>query len=149
MRKTTTVVFSLVALALPSANAWAAAQTTVAKTTVKKKVAVATKSFTGLAVETNQWGPMQVTIVVKKTTTTNLTTRKKTVARKMTSVTVPVYPNHTDRSIFINQQALPMLVQEALQAQSAHIYVISGATNSSDAFAQSLQSAILVERAWK
>lgn len=147
MRKTTTVVLSLVALALPSANAWAAAQTTVAKTTVKKKVTVATKSFTGLAADANQWGPMQVTIVVKKTTTTIGT--KKTVKRRITSIKVPVSPNHTARSIFINQQALPMLVQEALQAQSAHIYVISGATNSSDAFAQSLQSAILVERAWK
>ena len=88
-----------------------------------------------------------MTIVVKKTTTTIGT--KKTVKKRITSITVPVSPNHTDRSVFINQQALPMLIQEALQAQSAHIYVISGATNSSDAFGQSLQSAILMERAWK
>ena len=146
MRKTTTVVLSLVALALPSANAWAAAQTTVAKTTVKKKVSVATKSFTGTAAEADRWGPLQVTIVVKKTTTAIGT--KKTIKRRITSITVPVSPNHTDRSIFINQQALPTLVQEALQAQSAHIYIVSGATNSSDAFAQSLQSAILMEKAW-
>ena len=32
---------------------------------------------------------------------------------------MPVYPNHTDRSVFINQQALPYLIQETLQAQSA------------------------------
>jgi len=87
-----------------------------------------------------------VTIVVKKTTTT--IGAKKTVKRKITSITVPVSPNHTDRSVFINEQALPTLVQEALQAQSAHIYIVSGATNSSDAFAQSLQSAILMEKAW-
>jgi uncharacterized protein with FMN-binding domain len=146
MRKTTTIGVSLLALGLPSANAWAAAQTTVAKTTVKKKVVVATKSFTGTAVEADRWGPLQVTIVVKKTTTTIGT--KKTVKRRITSIKVPVSPDHTDRSVFINQQALPTLVQEALQAQSAHIFIVSGATNSSDAFAQSLQSAILMEKAW-
>ena len=146
MRKTAIAAFSLVALALPSANAWAAAQASTAKTTVKKKVVVATKSFTGTAAQADRWGPLQVTIVVKKTTTTIGT--KKTVKRRITSITVPVSPNHTDRSIFINEQALPTLIQEALQAQSAHIYVVSGATNSSDAFAQSLQSAILVEKAW-
>ncbi len=56
---------------------------------------------------------------------------------------MPVYPNHTDRSVFINQQALPMLVQEVLAAQfTGSINMISGATNTSDAFIQSLQSAL-------
>ena len=146
MRKATTIGLGVVALALPSANAFAAAKATTADTTVKKKVTVATKSFTGTAADADRWGPLQVTIVVKKTTTVVGT--KKSVKRKITSIKVPVSPNHTDRSIFINQQALPTLVQEALQAQSAHIYVVSGATNSSDAFAQSLQSAILMEKAW-
>lgn len=146
MRKTTTIGLGVVALALPSANAFAAAKASVANTTVKKKVIVATKSFTGAAADADRWGPLQVTIVVKKTTTVVGT--KKTVKKKITSIKVPVSPNHTDRSIFINEQALPTLVQEALQAQSAHIYVVSGATNSSDAFAQSLQSAILTEQAW-
>lgn len=143
MRKTTTVVFSLVALALPSANAWAAAQTTVAKTTVKKKVAVATKSFTGLAVATNQWGPMQVTIVVKKTTTTIGT--KKIVKRRITSIKVPVSPHHTSRSIFINQQAVPLLTNEVLTMTqfNPNIELVGGATATSYAFAQSLQAAIL------
>lgn len=146
MRKTTTIGLGVVALALPSANAFAAAKASVANTTVKKKVIVATRSFTGAAADADRWGPLQVTIVVKKTTTVVGT--KKTVKKKITSIKVPVSPNHTDRSIFINEQALPTLVQEALQAQSAHIYVVSGATNSSDAFAQSLQSAILTEQAW-
>jgi uncharacterized protein with FMN-binding domain len=56
---------------------------------------------------------------------------------------MPVYPNHTDRSIFINQQALPHLKQEVLQAQSANVQLISGATDTSYAFVQSLQAAIL------
>jgi len=146
MRKITLVVISTVALAVPSADAWAAARQTVAKTVVKKKVVVATKSFPGDAANADRWGPLQVTIVVRKTTTT--IGAKKTVARKITNVTVPLSPNHTDRSIYINQQALPYLIQETLKAQSSRIYVVSGATNSSDAFAQSLQSAILHAKAW-
>jgi uncharacterized protein with FMN-binding domain len=146
MRKSVTVVLSVLALALPSADAWAAAHQSLANTTVKKKVTVATKSFAGSAGQADRWGDVQVTIVVKKTTTVVGT--KKTVKRKMTAVKVPVYPNHTDRSVFINQQALPMLVREALQAQSTRINLVSGATDTSYAFAQSLQSAILQAKAW-
>ena len=62
---------------------------------------------------------------------------------------MPVYPNHTDRSIFINQQALPILIQETIQAQLAGtIDMVSGATDTSDGFEQSLQSAILKAKAW-
>jgi uncharacterized protein with FMN-binding domain len=65
------------------------------------------------------------------------------VTRRMTAVSVPIYPNHTDRSVYINQNALPILKAEALRAQSAGINMVSGATDSSDAFAQSLQAAIV------
>ena len=144
MRRATAAVLGTAALALPSANAWAAAQ----KATSNTKVVIATRSFTGTAVQADRWGELQVTIVVKKTTTINLTTKKKTVKRKITAVRVPVYPNHTDRSVFINQQALPTLVQETIQAHSARIDLVSGATDTSDAFDQSLQSAILKAKAW-
>lgn len=147
MRKSILVGLTTLALAVPSVDAWAASQQTVAKTAVKKKVAVATKSFTGPAAQASEWGQIQVTIVVKKTTTTVGT--KKTVAKKITAVKVPVYPNHTNRSVFINQQALPYLVQETLQAQSSGINMVSGASDTSDAFIQSLQSAILTAKAWK
>ena len=146
MRKSILLVLSTVALAVPSVDAWAASRQTVSKTAVKKKVVVATKSFTGAAAQADRWGSVQVTIVVRKTTTTVGT--KKTVARKITKVTVPLYPNHTDRSVYINQQALPYLVQETLKAQSSKIYAVSGATNTSYAFAQSLQAAIVHGKAW-
>jgi uncharacterized protein with FMN-binding domain len=146
VRKSVTVVLSALALAVPSVDAWAAAHQSVAKTVLKKKVSIAKKSFTGSAAQVDRWGELQVTIVVKKTTTT--VGKKKTVARKMTAVNVPVYPNHTDRSVFINQQALPMLVREALQAQSTRINLVSGATDTSYGFAQSLQAAILAAKAW-
>ena len=64
-------------------------------------------------------------------------------AKKLTGLSVPTYPNHTDRSVYINQNALPILKSEALQSQSASINLVSGATDTSYAFAQSLQAAIL------
>jgi uncharacterized protein with FMN-binding domain len=146
MRKLLTTALAVTALAAPNVNA-VAATVKSAKTTPKKKVVAVTRSFTGTAGSADRWGDVIVTITVKKTTTTNLTTKKKTVARAITKVTVPESPNHTDRSIFINQQALPILVQETLTAQSTRIDYVSGATNSSDGFVQSLQSAILKAKA--
>jgi len=46
------------------------------------------------------------------------------------------------RSGFISQQVEPMLRSEVLSAQSAQINLISGATYTSDAYAQSLQAAL-------
>jgi uncharacterized protein with FMN-binding domain len=143
MRRLIASVFGATALALPTVNAWAAPAVAA-----KTRVVTATKSFSGATASVDRWGEMQVTVVVKKTTTTNLTTKKKTVKRKIVSVKVPVYPNHTDRSVFINQQALPILIQETTQAQSASINMVSGATDTSYGFAQSLQSALLKAKAW-
>jgi uncharacterized protein with FMN-binding domain len=146
MRKTSAAVLGAAALALPNVNAWAAAK--AAKTNPKTKVVSASRSFTGAVATADRWGNLQVTIVVKKTATTNLKTKKKTVTKKITAAKVPVSPDHTDRSIFINEQALPMLIQETIQAQSSAVNLVSGATDSSYAFQQSLQSAILKARAW-
>lgn len=46
------------------------------------------------------------------------------------------------RSQFISEQAEPILRQEVLQVQSARIDLLSGATYTSEAYAQSLQSAL-------
>ena len=135
MRKFITVMLTVLVLALPVADAWA----TTKAATAKKKVV--TRKFSGSVATVDRWGTLQVTIVVRKTTITTGTHKK--VTRKITSVAVPTYPNHTDRSVFINQNALPMLRAEALSAQSANIDLVSGATDTSDAFVQSLQAAIL------
>jgi uncharacterized protein with FMN-binding domain len=141
MRKQLAAVASTATIAIPVGNAIAASKPTLATVTPKKKVVTLTKTVSGTAYEADRWGPLQVTVVVKKTTTTVGT--KKTVARKITAVRVPVYPNHTDRSVFINQQALPMLEHEALTAQfTGSIQMISGASDTSDAFIQSLQGAL-------
>ena len=60
---------------------------------------------------------------------------------KITDVTALQMPTH-GRSGFISQSAAPILQGEALAAQSANIDTVSGATYTSDAYAQSLQSAI-------
>ena len=51
-------------------------------------------------------------------------------------------PFDRERSQYISQQAEPYLRQEALQAQSAQIDLVSGATYTSYSYAQSLQSAL-------
>jgi uncharacterized protein with FMN-binding domain len=61
---------------------------------------------------------------------------------RITDVQAVQLPYDRQRSAYISQVAGPMLHDEALQAQSAQIDTISGATFTSDAYAQSLQSAL-------
>jgi len=61
---------------------------------------------------------------------------------KITDVIFLQSPNDRSTSIEINSQAMPLLKQEAIQAQSAQVSGVSGATASSGAFIQSLQSAL-------
>ena len=133
-QKLVTASLGATALAVPTSSALAAAQTKV----------VVTRKVTGLSASAGQWGYVQVTLTVRKTTTTVGT--KKTITRKIIKVGVPVYPNHTDRSVYINQTALPYLIQETLKAQNAHIQMISGASDSSYAYIQSLQRALVLEK---
>ena len=123
-----------VALVVPASGAFAA---------IPKKVVI-TRKVTGPAAQASRWGYVQVMLTVRKTTTTVGT--KKKVTRKIIRIAIPQYPNHTDRSVYINQTALPYLIQETLQSQNANIQMISGASNSSYAYIQSLQAALVLER---
>lgn len=62
---------------------------------------------------------------------------------KLTNVTVPVYPTDRTTSARINNRAIPMLIQEAISAQSAQVDFVSGATQTSQGFQQSLASALV------
>ncbi len=66
---------------------------------------------------------------------------------KITDVVFLQYPNDRSTSVRINSQAMPYLKQEAIQAQSAQVDGVSGATDSSQAFIQSLGSALQKARA--
>ncbi len=61
---------------------------------------------------------------------------------KIASVQFLEYPNDRRTSVRINSVAVPYLQSEAIQAQSANVDIISGATLTSEAFAQSLQTAL-------
>jgi uncharacterized protein with FMN-binding domain len=61
---------------------------------------------------------------------------------KLTGVNVLQAPDGNDRDFEINTQALPILNQETLSAQSGRIDSISGATYTSEGYISSLQSAI-------
>lgn len=61
---------------------------------------------------------------------------------KLSAVDFLQYPNDQQNSIQINDQAMPLLQQEALSAQSAQVDGVSGATDTSQAFRQSLASAL-------
>jgi uncharacterized protein with FMN-binding domain len=120
------------ALTLPVANAVAATRNAT-RATAKKTV---TRTVTGTTAEADRWGTVQVKVTAKVTTSGG----KKTI--KYTDLGGS-YSYHTDRSQFIMSQSLPMLRQEFLSAQGSNIQMVSGATYTSEAFMQSLQSALL------
>jgi uncharacterized protein with FMN-binding domain len=59
----------------------------------------------------------------------------------ITDVTFPQAPSN-GHSGEVSAQALPILKQEAITAQSANVNIVSGATQDSQAFQQSLASAL-------
>lgn len=61
---------------------------------------------------------------------------------KLSNVQFLEYPNDRRTSVQINSIAIPYLQQEALQAQTANVDIISGATLTSEGFIMSLQSAL-------
>ncbi len=66
---------------------------------------------------------------------------------KMTDVAFLQYPNDRNTSRYINSQAMPILRSEAIQAQSAQVDTVSGASATSGAFQQSLADALSQARA--
>jgi len=61
---------------------------------------------------------------------------------KLTDVQFLNYPHDRRTSQRINNVAMPYLTNEAVQAQTARVDIISGATLTSEAFIQSLQTAL-------
>jgi uncharacterized protein with FMN-binding domain len=64
----------------------------------------------------------------------------------LTDITFPQYPTN-GHSGQLAAQALPILKQEAIAAQSANVNIVSGATQDSQAFQQSLASALAQAKA--
>jgi uncharacterized protein with FMN-binding domain len=76
----------------------------------------------------NEYGTVQVQVTLS--------------GNRITDIVAVQLPDGHRRSVEISQEAEPVLHQEALQAQSAQIDIVSGATFTSEGYAQSLQSAL-------
>ncbi|HWH10638.1 MAG TPA: FMN-binding protein [Solirubrobacteraceae bacterium] len=88
-------------------------------------------SYTGQAVDT-RYGTVQVAVTVG--------------GGRITGVNFLALPEDRQRSQVISSEATPLLRSEALQAQSGNVNLLSGATYTSEGFAQSLQSALASAR---
>lgn len=84
-------------------------------------------AYTGDSADAS-WGNVQVQVTIAND--------------RITDVLFLTYPNHRNRSISINDSAMPILTQEAISAQSSRVDIVSGATDTSEAFIQSLDSAL-------
>jgi uncharacterized protein with FMN-binding domain len=129
------------ALALPSVDAWAAA-----KPPKKPTITVKDAWFLGAQVPEGPFGDILVRIDVRKTTIVN--GKHITVRRRIVKVRIPVWPNHTPRSVQLSDHSLPALAAETIDAQSAKINYVAGATLTSNGFMQSLQAALLKSDRW-
>jgi uncharacterized protein with FMN-binding domain len=74
------------------------------------------------------YGPMQIEAVVQ--------------GGRVVSLRALQYPSDRRTSLAINRQALPMLRDEVIAAQSAEVDIITGATLTSQAFIRSLRGAL-------
>ena len=61
---------------------------------------------------------------------------------KIVDTECPIQPNAPGHTTQVSQSALPQLKQEAIAAQSANVSVVSGATQTSEAYQQSLAAAL-------
>ncbi len=86
-----------------------------------------TGTYTGPVAET-PYGPVQVAVAEER--------------GKIVDVKALQLPTEHALSHEISEQVAPMLRSEALQAQSAELHVVSGATYTSEGYASSLQAAL-------
>jgi uncharacterized protein with FMN-binding domain len=100
---------------------------TTPATTVPPTAATAERTYTGQDIQ-YVYGDIVVSVTMH--------------GGKIVNVSVPQNNAIDGRSQTINSYAVPILEQETVAAQGVNIDVVSGATFTSNAFAQSLQSAL-------
>lgn len=74
------------------------------------------------------YGPLQVKAIIS--------------GGKLVDVQFLQYPNDRPTSTQISNASMPVLKQEAIKAQNAKVDIVTGATQTSEAFVQTLQSAL-------
>jgi uncharacterized protein with FMN-binding domain len=90
-------------------------------------VPASARTVTGPAVST-RWGPVQVEVTVD--------------GGAITDVAVVRYPEGNRRDREINDRALPVLIADTLDVQSADVDMVTGATVTSEGYVGSLQAAL-------
>jgi uncharacterized protein with FMN-binding domain len=119
--------FSASSTATPGQAATTGSSGTTGGSGTSGKTKSSSTTVTGDVAQT-EWGPVQVQLIVAGDSITN--------------VSVLQYPSGNGRDQEINDYALPILTQETIDAQSATIDMVSGATVTSGGYVQSLQSAL-------
>jgi uncharacterized protein with FMN-binding domain len=66
---------------------------------------------------------------------------------KITDVAFLQYPTDGGHTLEVSKQSMPILTQEAIKIQGANVDIVSGATQTSQAFQQSLGSALVQAKA--
>lgn len=110
-----------------TSSAGAPATSSPGGSTSTSTAGAAPQTITGDAIST-RFGPVQVEVTLTD--------------GRITDVQVLQYPNSDRRDAEINGYALPLLVQASLDANSADIDMVSGATYTSNGYVRSLQSAL-------
>lgn len=85
-------------------------------------------SYTGVVGSASQYGDIQVKVIIS--------------GGKITDIQYLQFPSGGGHTAEVTAMAKPALKQEAITAQSASINVVSGATQDTEGFIQSLQSAL-------
>lgn len=98
-------------------------------TTLAEGAAYYDGQYYGDAVSAGRWGTIQVVAVIED--------------GELVDVLIANYPRSASESDIINRNALPTLISEAIEAQDFNVDFVSRATDSSRAFVQSLESALL------
>lgn len=105
----------------------ATTETTPETTGTTEPTAGVDGTFVGDTVQT-RFGPMQVQVVIAGGVITDVQTLQ--------------FPSNDRKSVEINEQAIPILLADVIDIQSANITNISRATYTSQSYKQSLQSAL-------
>lgn len=111
--------------AIPSTSAPTAAD--VGATSDTSAGAYRNGTYTGSLADAN-WGEVEVQVVIAN--------------GRINDVQFLEYPSDRSRSRFINARAMPQLTQEVITAQQANVDIVTGATDTSQAFIESLTAAL-------
>jgi uncharacterized protein with FMN-binding domain len=120
------------ALSTATPGVTSATPTSSAAATASSASSTTTKTVTGSTVNVSEGGRSFGVVQVRLTLTNG----------KITAATAIQVPENDSHSAEISQFSIPTLSQEVLSSQSASIDAVSGATYTSEAYAQSVQAAL-------